>query len=285
MDYNSLKYRPIYRLCHKIVSLIYAKFTYIFIDESICEEIGLATLTSLFIPQRKIKRITKDFYVVIKEIIDKFPNTTKEGSKVVYSTPILHANSLLQNSKENAALDFTEINDEFRIHIMSKILDIVIKHRLHIVRLGYNNYNEIQKANFKDDKMYSTNWLGLSSYIDRYCWAKNVICVMDGNNMKMIRTLSGFISSAKNLSYLYPEFDKSSIFIDSRRFIGNVFYVPARYCEFLQIVDIISFVLHKKDFIDKKNVRTEFTSSIYNLHEKLDNKRVTNSVISLSIRE
>jgi hypothetical protein len=168
---------------------------------------------------------------------------------------------------------------------MNGILDLVSKYKLHVVRLGYNNYNEIRKTKFKDDKMYSTNWLGLSSYIDKYCKFQNVICVMDGNNMKMIKTLSGFISSAKNLSYLYPDIDKSSIFIDSRRFIGNVFYVPARYCEFLQIVDLIAFVLHKKDFIDKKNVKTDFTSKIYDLSEKLKNKRVVNSVIKLKIKE
>ena len=73
-----------------------------------------------------------------------------------------------------------------------------------------------EKQRLKDDKMYSTNWFGLSSYIDKYCKFQNVICVMDGNNMKMIKTLSGFIYSAKNLSYLYPDIDRSSIFIDSR---------------------------------------------------------------------
>jgi hypothetical protein len=108
---------------------------------------------------------------------------------------------------------------------------------------------------------------------------------MDGNDMNMIRTFSGFISTAKTHSYLYPDLDKSSIFIDSRRFIGNVFYVPARYCEFLQIVDIIAYVFHKKDYVDKTNVRTDYTSRIYTLYEKHNNKRTLNSVIKLSIKE
>jgi len=265
-----------------MVNLLHVKYTYVFIDESICDEIGLATLTSLFIPQKKLRRITKDFYIIIKEIIDQFPKTNN-GSKIMYSTPILHANSFLQNTKENKGLDFSEISDDFRIKTMKSILDLVLKYKLHVVRLGYNNYNEILKTNFKDDKMYSTNWLGLSSYIDKYCKFQNVICVMDGNNMKMIKTLSGFISHAKNLSYLYPDIDKSSIFIDSRRFIGNVFYVPSRYCEFLQIVDLLAFILHKKDFIDKKNVKNDFSSRIYDLSEKLKSKRVINSVIKLKM--
>lgn len=280
MDYSFMKYRSLYRFYHKMINLLHVQYTYVFIDESICDEIGLATLTSLFIPQKKIGKITRDFYEIIKEILDQFPKT-ENGSEIIYSTPILHANSFLQNTKENKGLDFSEITDEFRIKIMDSILDLVSKYKLHVVRLGYSNYDEILKTNFNDDKMYSTNWLGLSSYIDKYCKFQNVICVMDGNNMKMIKTLSGFISHAKNLSYLYPDIDKSSIFIDSRRFIGNVFYVPARYCEFLQIVDLLAFILHKKDFIDKKNLKSDFTSRIYDLSEKLKTKRIINSVIKL----
>ena len=284
MDYSFMKYKSRYRFYHKVKNLISVDYTYVFIDESICDEISLATLTSLFVPQRKIGKITKDFYGIIKEIVQQLPKTNN-GTRIIYQTPILHANSFLQNSKENGTMDFSGINDDFRIKIMNSILQIISKHKLHVVRLGYSNYNEIRRANFKDDKMYSTNWLGLSSYIDKFCKYQNVVCIMDGNNIKMIKTLSGFIQSAKNLSYLYPDIEKSSVFIDSRRFIGNVFYVPARYCEFLQMVDLISFVLHKKDFIDKKNIQTEFTSKIYALSEKLDNKRVINSVIKLSYKE
>lgn len=241
-------------------------------------------MTAILIPQRKLKRVTSDFYKIIRLIIDKFPEKNeKNNSKFIYPAPLLHGNSLLQNSEENKGFDFSVIDDDFRIKVFNKIIDIVNNYRLHIVRLGYNNYNEIRKRNFKDNKMYSTNWVGLSSYIDSLYKVRNAICVMDGNDKKMIHAISQFILGSKSLSYLYPETNKSLIICKSKRFIGNIFYVPAKYSECLQITDIIAYILHKKDYIDVTGERSDFSSRIYDLHLKLRNKRIINSVIKLKM--
>lgn len=257
-------------------------YTFIFIDESICETAGLATLTAIFIPQYKLNRVTSDFYKITKEIIEKCQSNDK--IKALYHFPFLHGKSLLSDIKENPELDLSLFDDDFKIYIMNRVVDLVLHHKLFITRLGYNNYNEIKKNGFKDDKMYSTNWLNLSRFIDKYMKTKRAICVMDGNDINMINTFSRFISGAKSLIYLHNA-GSSSVFTDGKRFINNVFYVPSRYSEHLQIVDIISYILHKKDFIDITGNRTPYSSMIYDLHPRLENKRLINNVKHLNYND
>lgn len=253
--------------------MIRSSYTYIFIDESICEEAGLATLTAIFIPQRKLNKVSTSFFKITKEIVDKFQasNTTK----ILYPFPLLHGKSLLSDPKDNPDFDLTIIDDDYRLYIMNKLVDIVLDYRLNVVRLGYNNYTEIKKAGFKDDKLYSTNWLNLSRLIDMFLKTNCAICVMDGNDLKMINTFSRFISGTKSLFYLHDA-EKAAILKNGKRFINNVFYVPAKYSEHLQLVDIISYILHKKDYIDITGKRSEYSNKIYALQSRLVNKRLIN---------
>jgi hypothetical protein len=257
-------------------------YTYIFIDESICEQAGLATLTAIFIPQYKLNKISIDFFKISKEIVDKFQSTNK-GPKILYPFPLLHGKSLLSDPKDNPDFDLSLIDDDFRIYIMDRIIDLALNHKLLIVRLGYNNFIEIKKAGFKDDKMYSTNWLNLSRFIDKYLYTKSAICVMDGNDIKMINTFSRFISMSKALIYLHQE-EESSIFKNGKRFINNVFYVPSKYSEHLQIVDIISYILHKKDYIDITGNRSPYSNCIFELYPRLLTKRLINHVVHFNYR-
>ncbi len=258
-------------------------YTHVYIDESFCEKAGLATLTSIFIPQRKLRVVTIDFYKTIKQIIDRFPNKINDTRRI-YSAPVLHGKSLLRKKeKENNTLDFSNIDDDFRIKIFNNIIDIVIKHKLRIVRLGYSNYNELRKSNYKPDQMNNLNWIGLSTYIDRTLRIKKAICVMEGNNMGLINALSAFLTSGKTYSYVYPDLAKSSVYDDSKKFINNVFYVPARYCEYLQIVDIIAYILHKKDYIDITGESSDFSKRIYDLHQRLKNNLDLHHLTKLKI--
>ncbi len=286
MTYLKILSNLFYQAKYGVLSIFKSKYTHIYIDESFCEKSSLATLTAIFIPQRKLGQITADFYKVISLIIEQFPNK-KNGSRFIYSAPVLHGNSLLRiNPKkdvENKGWDFSAIEDDFRIKIFNEVINIIRKNKLKIVRLGYNNYNELKKRNFTDNRMHNTIWVGLSSYIDRSYEVKKAICVMDGNATEMIRAFSTFISGAKMFSYVYPDLEKSSVFTDSKKFIGNVFFVPARYCEFLQIVDLISYILHKKDYLDITGEWSEFSKKIYNLSFRLEDYIAYNKLYTLKI--
>jgi hypothetical protein len=285
---DTLKYSKsfILKLFRPIQTIFSPNFTHVYIDESFCEKAGLATLTAIFIPQGKLKGVTIDFYKIIRQIINKFPDRTND-SRRIYNAPVLHGNSLLrikENEIENKTLDFSNIDDDFRIKVFNDVIDIVLHYNLRIVRLGYNNYDELRKSNFNAEKMDNLNWIGLSTYIDRSFRIKKAICIMEGNDMGMINAFSKFLSSGKTLSYIYPDLEKSSAYNDSRKFIGNVFYVPARFCEYLQIVDIIAYILHKKDFIDITGESSDFSKRIYDLHSRLRNNLDSNQLVRLETK-
>jgi len=274
------------RFKNYILTRFSSSFTHIYIDESFCIKSGLSTLTAIFIPQNKLGSISSDFYKVINQIIDRYPNKLND-SKLIYPAPVLHGNSLLRKKDkkdiENKGWDFSIIDDDFRIEIFNNIVDIVLKHKIRIVRLGYNNYDELKRKNYRDEQMYNLIWIGLSSYIDKSHRIKKAICIMEGNSIGMIRAFSNFLSGAKMFSYVYPDIEKSSVYSDSKKFIGNVFYVPARYCEYLQIVDIISYILHKRDYVDITGEASEFSKKIYNLSPRLRDNLDINKLFRLNV--
>jgi hypothetical protein len=257
--------------------------TQIFIDESISERAGLATLTALIVPDKKFNKVTRDYYDILIKIKNQLPKY-KNGIKLIHPPIVLHGNSLLRNTKENPGIDFSNISDEFRLDIFRDIINIVKSNKLRVIRIGINNYNEVLKAGLNDYKMYSYNWFGLSQLINRYINIKKALCIMEGNNMRMIKLISNFILKAKFHSYVYPDFFKSSV-INGKEFMGNVYYVPGRYCEHLKIVDIISYILHKTDYNRITGQETDFSMRLSKLYDLIDKKRLINIVNELKINK
>lgn len=252
----------------------------VYIDESVNEEASLATLIAIEFESDSIKQITRDFYSIIKLIVDKFPKRNN-GSRIIHQTPVLHGRKFLVNSKDNDRLDFSVIDDEFRLAILQHIVDLVNKNNLKIVRVGYSNYNEI-KEKFKDDKMYGLNWLALSSYFNEKEGNDEYIFIMDGTNTQMIDKLSHFIRESKSLLYLYDMKD-SLIIPNVDRFLNNVFYVPQKFCEPLQIVDIVSYLLQKIDFVRITEKTSSFSEKLIKIANNIREELIVNSIVKMNM--
>ncbi|MFZ4414472.1 MAG: DUF3800 domain-containing protein [Bacteroidales bacterium] len=253
-----------------------------FIDESVCEEINIASLIALLIPENKMNLILEDFYKIIKKIIDTFPQE-KEGSHLLYHTPVLHANSLLKDkSKDNPSVDLSNITDNFRINIFEEIIQIVEKHKLLVIRVGYNNLNEFKKRKVYSRNLYQLNWMGISSYLDKVELFEKVICIMDGTNLEMVNILSSWIYDSKGMTYFYPFMQKSMAISTPNKFLGNVFYTPSKYCEYLQIVDIVAYVLHKKDFKSITNKSNDFIDQIVALSPRIEKHCLANTLVRMN---
>jgi hypothetical protein len=260
------------------------KTYFAFLDESVCEEINIASLIALLIPEKKMNLILEDFYKIIKKIIDTFPQE-EDGGHLLYHTPVLHANSLLKDkSKDNPLLDLSNITDDFRINIFKEIIQIVEKYELLILRVGYNNLNEFKKRRSYDKNLYQFNWMGISYYLDKSKLFEKVICVMDGTNQEMVNILSTWIYDSKGMAYFYPFMQKSMAITNPNKFQGNVFYTPAKYCEYLQIVDIVAYVLHKKDFKTITNRSNDFIDQIVALAPKIEKNCIVNTLVTMDFK-
>ena len=253
---------------------------HIYIDESVNEHVGIASLVAIEFDSNKVKHITQEFYQILKLILEQFPQE-ENGVMIMYPTPILHGQSFLQNSKENEHLDFSSFDDEFRFLILNKIIDLVVKYELRIIRVGYLNYNELKASGFPDDKMYGTNWIAISTHFNQVEDGEEYIFIMDGTHPEMISKFSGFISSAKSAFFINGIKD-SLVIPNVDRFLNNVFYVPQKFCELLQIVDIIGYLLQKADYVSLIGTKSVFSERLVEISKRLNDKFLINNMIKMN---
>lgn len=250
----------------------------VFIDESITEQVSLATLIAMEFDSSFMKNFTYDFYKIIKSIHDTFPQDLK-SSRRIYESAVLHGNSFLTNSKDNPNLNFNHIDDDFRIEKLNQIISIVNKYKIRTVRFGYSNYNEIRKLSFGDDKLYGLNWFSIAKYFNE-SEEDDYMFVMDGTNSKMIDIFSRMIKGLKEGYYMHDL--KESLMIDKmERFNNNVFYVPLKYSEPMQVVDIVGYLLQKVDFCKISGKTSEYSKKLLKVISNLDEELLTSSIIKL----
>jgi len=255
---------------------------FIYIDESITEKADLASLTGLIIPGDKFEIVRKEFYKVMSVILDYlYPN--RDVNSIDFP-PILHANSFLQNSKENRSIDFSNITDKIRIEVITMLVDIINNFNLKIVRNGYSNYKEVKMFTKGDEKLYSLNWFAISGYLDN-TFEPNVkfICVMDGTNLNMIRLISSGLLHSNSIKELNPKIAKSLHLNFPNRFYGNVFYTPAKYSEFIQLVDLYSYLLQKRDYVNITGDTSVYSRKLIEIIEKVDKENISNEISTLDI--
>ncbi len=160
------------------------KVSFVFLDESVQEDLDLATLTGLIVPLDKFFDIRSGYYKILKRILDQLYSDRKD-KRIVYPPPILHASNFLRNSKENPYHDFNTLSDEFKISILQEVMELVRKHKLITVRTGYSNYSSILKV-FNDEKAHNLNWSNLSRIIDRLNNNELIIPVMEGVDSDLV---------------------------------------------------------------------------------------------------
>ncbi len=252
---------------------------FIFIEESVTDEVDIASLTALVVPLEKFENIRTEFYKILNKILDViYPNRSEE-KKIDYP-PILHARTFLQNSSENSAFDFSNITDEFRIKILREVLGIIRDYNLFVIRLGYNNYKEIEQ-NIKDDKLHNTNWFGLSRTLDSIYENSILIPVMEGIDSKIVSKFSNMIWASNCLRELYPRLSNSLALKNSNNFYGSVFFTQSKYTECIQIVDIISYLLQKADYVKIKGTASEYSKSMVSTLSTLNEENLINSIIKM----
>ena len=252
---------------------------FIFIDESVTEEIDIASLTGLVVPLEKFENIRTDFYKIINKILDVIYPERTDTNKIDYP-PILHARTFLQNSRENSAFDFSNITDEFRIEMLREVLGIIRDYNLLVIRLGYSNYKEI-KRDIRDDKLHNTNWYGLSSTLDSIYQNSILIPVMEGIDSKIVSKFSHIIWGSNCLRELYPRLSKSLMLKNPNNFYGSVFFTQSKYTECIQIVDIVSYLLQKADYIKIKGTKSEYSNSMISTLSILNEENLINSIIKM----
>ena len=258
--------------------------SFIFIDESVTIDADIASLTGLVIPITQYETIRKDFYKIISEILDYLYPSRHQGT-ICHQPPILHGRDFLRDSNENSSFDFSSITDKYRIEVLNKIINIVNDNDLYVIRLGYNNYKEICSFfTHKDEKLHNLNWFNLSSTISHSFQNMLFIPVMEGIDSSLVSKFCNMIWTANYISEMYPEIAKSLVYSSSNSFVSSVFFTQSKFTEAIQIVDVISYLLQKKDYNTIKGYNTLFSKQLSAVASNLHDKNVLNSIVKMNIQ-
>jgi len=258
---------------------------FIFIDESISNQIDTASLTGVVISISQFEKVRSDFYKICSKILyylypDGLPCANQPP-------PVLHGVDFLRKSpKENKRFDFSSITDEFRLQIFNDIINLINEHELFVVRQGYKNVKEILKNSFhKDNKLHDLNWFNISRTISNNYRDALFIPVMDGVDNRLVREFCYVIHSSIYVQEMYPELAKHLSYHQSNSFISPVFFSKAEFTEGIQIADVISYLLHKAEYIKIKNSNTPFSLGILNCVSRLRKENLINYIGELKMNK
>jgi len=255
--------------------------SFAFIDESVCAEANLVSLTTIIIPFDDYDKILTEYYSITKYILEKILKLPED--KIPFSQCLtLHGNNLLRNTKnENERHDFSKVEDSERLIVFEKIVELINKFNIEVIRVGYNNWKHVKQL-LNDEKAYFFNWLAIAKYLSNHNENEKFICVMDGTNASMIKEISQMIINPNKIRNIAPQFNESIAITNSQNFLGNVFYTPAKYSEFVQIVDIISYILQKRDYIKITGKIGLFSNEIAKIADNLDHENLINKIVSFN---
>lgn len=256
------------------------EFYFAYIDESVTPEIDTASLTALVVPLDKSILVRRSFYKIIYEICERVDRSNPKS----VGTPILHGKNFLRNDgKENKHIDLSSIDDDFRVHVFTQLVRLIAENELMVVRLGYNNMTEINSfSTRKDINLYDLNWHCLSGALSNLFRNGSLIPVMDGLNQQVADIVSAKIWRVNRKIEFEPFWEQSMIYSSPFNFIGNVFFAKSAYVEGLQLVDVVSYLLQKRDYIRITGKTDHFSNKIVELLEYLGTSFLVNSVIRMN---
>lgn len=228
---------------------------FIFIDDSFNEDTKYSSLTGILIPLDKFEKIRDDFYF---RILNQFIIL---GDSSFNLTPvILHGKELL---KGTAYQD----NDEKKIEIFQIVTDIINDNSIKVYRLGWLKDKSVEIYKGLDSKLIGIIFPKFIELIDKDIQGIKVIPIMDGLDIKTSKIFSQFI---KSLEILRRTMGKTNLLIkNSENIYGEVFYADSKFSIFIQLVDMISYMLHCSDYKSFDKTYSDFKGKIIEVTEKI----------------
>lgn len=234
---------------------------FLFLDECICNETAIASLTGLLIPVDKYSAIRASFYETLDWAI-------KPAESTMGFPPELHGCEFLRGE-----------SDDRKLQQFAQVVGLLRKHDLRVFRVGY--YQTAKAKNFLKtrDDFIGLCWFGMISVCQPYFVDQKIIPIMDGFNDHTRLRFSGMI---KSMDVFRASGLAAGISIDnSENIVGEVFYADSTYSVFTQIVDILSYLRHVSDWVREGKPLTDFKSQLAEISKRLEPAIAYESVIDL----
>jgi hypothetical protein len=204
----------------------------LFMDETASEPVkGLSRIvavTGVVLPVTRYAQARSRFY-------QSFRGRRTEGGLTVDLAPIeLHGRKLLPDA-----------TDDEKIAALNRVADVVLEYELGIYRFGYVDHKNLKRFFNSDDVAYALSWADLVSAVQPELRDGPLIPVADTGNPQLAEHMSRFI---RNIDVLREAGFGGSLSINAtENIIGEVFFGDSKYSVFVQVADIVSYLLLQRD--------------------------------------
>jgi hypothetical protein len=228
---------------------------FLFIDDSLNEDTMLSSLTGILIPLDTFEKIRDDFY---NRILNQFIFLGENNFNL--NPPNIHGKELLKGT-------VFENNDEKKIEIFRTVTEIVNENSIKVYKLAWLKDEGVKIYKNLDTKLMGIIFPYFIELIDKDIQDIKVIPIMDGLDINTSKIFSQFIKTSEILGRTT---NKNNLTIkNSKNIYGEVFYADSRFSVFIQLVDVISYMLHCNDYKKFDKVYGSFKSKIIEVAEKI----------------
>lgn len=243
---------------------------FLFVDETVNNQTNVSCFTSLYISQKQYSGVRKDVYEVHRKIKDKL------NLGLYADTVELHGKDLLKN--------YTEVDDQFRFEIFKDFVSIINKHKIHVVRIGYNNSKEIANS-FKGEnqKLYGLHMMNFCGWLNLKTRINKVLVIMDSTNQEIVKVLSRMLFVQTSNALIFPDQKHSFIIEKPQNIIESVCYVDSRYSEVMQLTDLIGYLFNKMDYKKNGMPLNPFANALCSIGEGIKSELIINQIIKMNL--
>jgi hypothetical protein len=175
----------------------------------------------MVVPQRKVEAVRRDFYASLRRYIQPKPNH-------MAMPPEIHGKCMPGDTPEEIIANF------------AAIVDIVLRHRLQVYRIGYYVTHVTRENNPEDQYMFGTCWHSLLNLLSPVLAKRRLTPVMDGLDPKIAKSFSATVRSCHVMHSV--DGGRHCSIPHMNNMDGEVFYADSRYSVGTQIVDIVSYL-------------------------------------------
>lgn len=251
----------------------------LFVDDSYSDHTKISSLTGVLIPVHKYNALRTQYYQILEWIIKPNENTFN------LNPPELHASKLFKG--------MPGIDDKQKLKTFNDIVDFVNSNGIEVYRSGVYVTDEVTKNFTPDPEMYSFNFDNLIRLLKDKLSNEMIIPVMDKlpeTNKKFTYkdkdydySLGSMISGSRMATDILRETGGAKLLTikNTENVLGEVFYADSKYAIFIQIADMIAYLLHILDFSQINEINTDFKSKLLEIALKINQKLINSTIIAL----
>ncbi len=218
----------------------------LFLDECMDEKLDLVALTGVLVPHRRYREVRDAMCKLAWDILEPTPNTIP--------APIeLHGSKLLPELNSLPA----EQADAKRLHVFSRVVELINHNELQIFRFCYLNRSEIAEKFVVDPNLYALIFHGIQVQLHNLMETTLIIPIMDGipdsSNSRKAPLINPLLIRAFALSTRWLHHSrqcdaiKSSLIFPNAHNLAEPVFADSTHSTMLQLVDLASYLLLQRD--------------------------------------